>query len=83
MKFLSYEEEIVGFFVVMKDFDYVIKLVFVKNFMDGFKVVLKNGLYVFIMDFFKCDFTKMYMYFLAIREKKKEMTSEEKKCIKV
>ena len=35
-----------------------------------------------ITDFTKCDFTKMFMHFLAIREKKKEMTSEEKKRIK-
>ena len=43
---------------------------------------MKNGPHAFITDFSKCDFTKMYMHFLAIREKKKEMTSEEKKRIK-
>ncbi len=79
---LPHEEEIAGFFAVMKDTDYAQKPVFVKNFMDGFKAALKNGPHAFITDFTKCDFTKMFMHFLAIREKKKEMTSEEKKRIK-
>ena len=82
VKLLPHEEEIAGFFAVMKDSDYATKPVFVKNFMDGFKAALKNGPHAFITDFSKCDFTKMYMHFLAIREKKKEMTSEEKKRIK-
>jgi DNA topoisomerase-1 len=79
---LPHEEEVAGFFAVMKDSDYAEKPVFVKNFMDGFRATLKNGPHSFITDFKKCDFTKMYMHFFEIREKKKEMTSEEKKKIK-
>ena len=82
VKLLPHEEEIAGFFAVMKDTDYAQKAVFVKNFMDGFKEALANGPHAFITDFRKCDFTKMYNHFAKIREEKKQMTSEEKKRIK-
>ena len=79
---LPHEEEIAGFFAIMKDTDYAQKEVFVKNFMDGFRDALRNGPHAFITDFRKCDFTKMYNHFAAIREQKKAMTSDEKKRIK-
>ena len=82
VKLLPHEEEIAGFFAVMKDTDYALKPVFVKNFMDGFRAALRNGPHAFITDFKKCDFTKMYNHFAKIREEKKAMTTEEKKAIK-
>ena len=79
---LPHEEEVASFFAVMKDTDYAQKDVFVKNFMEGFKKVLRNGPNKHIKDFSKCDFTKMYMWHLEEREKKKNISNEEKKRMK-
>jgi DNA topoisomerase-1 len=40
---LPHEEEVASFFAVMKDTEYAQKEVFVKNFFEGFKRVLKHG----------------------------------------
>ena len=82
VKLLPHEEEVATFFAVMKDTDYAQKDVFVKNFFDGFKKVLRNGPNKHIKDFKKCDFTKIYMWDLERREKNKQISNEEKKRIK-
>ena len=79
---LPHEEEVASFFAVMKDTDYAQKEVFVKNFFEGFRRVLKNGPNKHIKEFKKCDFTKMYMHHLEEREKKKNVSNEEKKKAK-
>jgi DNA topoisomerase I len=79
---LPHEEEVASFFAVMKDTDYAQKEVFVKNFFEGFRRVLKNGPNKHIKEFKKCDFTKMYMHHLEEREKKKNISNEEKKKAK-
>tara|TARA_B110000977_G_scaffold192530_1_gene266180 strand:- start:1420 stop:3342 length:1923 start_codon:yes stop_codon:yes gene_type:complete len=82
VKLLPHEEEVASFFAVMKDTDYAQKEVFVKNFFDGFKKVLRSGPNKHITSFQKCDFTKMYMHHLEEREKRKNITNEEKKAAK-
>jgi DNA topoisomerase-1 len=67
----------------MKDTDYAQKDVFVKNFFDGFKKVLRNGPHKHVKDFAKCDFTKIYMWDLDRREKNKAISNEDKKKAKV
>tara|TARA_B110000967_G_scaffold179372_1_gene194810 strand:- start:3174 stop:4109 length:936 start_codon:yes stop_codon:yes gene_type:complete len=80
---LPHEEEVACFFAVMKDTDYAQKDVFTKNFFEGFKKVLRAGPHKHITTFSKCDFTKMYMWHLTEREKRKNVTNEEKKAAKV
>jgi DNA topoisomerase-1 len=80
---LPHEEEAANFFAVMKDTDYAQKDVFVKNFWEGFKKVLRGGPHAMtIKEFKKCDFTKMYMWHLKEREKKKAISNEDKKKAK-
>mmetsp|Transcript_16304 Transcript_16304/g.39841 ORF Transcript_16304/g.39841 Transcript_16304/m.39841 type:complete len:680 (-) Transcript_16304:658-2697(-) len=83
LKLLPHEEEVASMFAVMKDTDYAQKDVFVKNFFEGFKKCLKNGPNKHVKDFTKCDFTKIYMWHLEEREKKKNITNDEKKKMKV
>jgi DNA topoisomerase-1 len=68
------QEEVATMFAVMKDTDYVKKPVFLKNFWDGFKEVLGKNHVIKSLD--KCDFTPIYDYHMAEREKKKTMTKE-------
>jgi DNA topoisomerase-1 len=79
---LPHEEEVANFFAVMKDTDYAQKDVFVNNFWDGFKKILRNGPHAHIKEFSKCDFTKMYAWHLEEREKKKAIPNDEKKRAK-
>jgi DNA topoisomerase-1 len=68
------QEEVATMFAVMKETDYMQKPVFLRNFWDGFKEVLgKNHI---VKDLAKCDFTDIYDYLMADREKKKNMTKE-------
>ena len=82
VELLPHEEEVATFFAVMKDTDYAQKDIFVKNFFDGFKKTLRGGPHGFIKDFKKCDFTKIYMWNLQERERKKMVSIEEKKRAK-
>ncbi len=82
VKLLPHEEEVATFFAVMKDTDYAQKDIFVKNFFDGFKKTLRGGPHGFIKDFKKCDFTKIYMWNLQERERKKSVSAEEKRKVK-
>lgn len=61
-------------FAVMKDTDYASKPKFIENFWNDWKQVLgKNHV---IKKFELCDFTPIYEWHLAEKEKKKLMTSE-------
>lgn len=79
-------EEVAGFFGAMVETDHAKNPVFQKNFFGDFREVLKEcgaqDLYDLIVDFEKCDFSKMYSYFEQEREKKKAMTRDEKRQIK-
>lgn len=68
------EEEVATMYAVMKETDYVKKDIFNKNFWGDFKEVLgKNHV---IQSLSKCDFTPIYEWHMAEREKKKAMTKE-------
>ena len=60
----------------MKDSDYATKPVFVENFWKGFRRVLKGANKETITVFAKCDFTNIYNWHVAEREKKKAMTTD-------
>jgi DNA topoisomerase-1 len=68
--------QVATFFAVMKDSDYATKKVFVENFWKGFRRVLKGANKETITVFSKCDFTNIYNWHLAEREKKKAQTGE-------
>ena len=63
-------------FAVMKDTDYAAKPVFVENFFKCFRQVLKGQNKETITEFSKCDFTNIYNWNVAEREKKKALTTE-------
>ncbi|KAF3329935.1 DNA topoisomerase 1-like protein [Carex littledalei] len=74
------QEEVATMFAVMKDTDYATKPKFIENFWNDWKQVLgKNHV---IKKFELCDFTPIYEWHLAEKEKKKLLTSEEKKILK-
>lgn len=74
------QEEIATMFAVMKDSDYATKDRFVKNFWEDWKGYLgKNHV---IKKFELCDFTPIYEWHAAEKERKKNMSTEEKKRLK-
>ena len=74
------QEEVATFYAVMLETDYISKPVFRKNFWEDFKQVL--GKKHEIKDLDNCDFTPIFNHFQAEKEKKKQMTREEKLAIK-
>ncbi|GAA5863944.1 hypothetical protein JCM3774_004426 [Rhodotorula dairenensis] len=78
-------EEVASFFAAILETDYVKNPVFVKNFFNDWKKVLKqhpcpDG--TEIKDYDKCDFTPIFAYLEAEKAKKKNMTGPEKKAAK-
>lgn len=74
------QEEVATMFAVMKDTDYASKPRFIENFMNDWRQILgKNHV---IKKFELCDFSPIYEWHLSEKEKKKQMTPEEKKQIK-
>jgi len=73
-------EEVATMYAQMRDTDYMNKPTFIKNFWEDFKAVL--GKDHTIRDLKKCDFTPIYEHLMREREKKKEMTKEEKLKLK-
>ena len=55
---------------------------FRKNFFNDWKKILKKDGHVEIIDFDKCDFTLIYEYILRKKDKKAELTLENKEKIK-
>ncbi|KAH7660304.1 DNA topoisomerase I protein [Dioscorea alata] len=74
------QEEVATMFAVMKDTDYATKPKFIENFMNDWRQIL--GKTHVIKKFELCDFTPLYEWHLREKEKKKQMTSEEKKVLK-
>ncbi|KAL6330125.1 hypothetical protein AAG906_040045 [Vitis piasezkii] len=64
------QEEVATMFAVMKDTDYATKPRFIENFMNDWR------------KFELCDFTPIYEWHEKEKEKKKQMTTEEKKALK-
>ncbi|XP_057965522.1 DNA topoisomerase 1 beta-like [Malania oleifera] len=74
------QEEVATMFAVMKDTDYATKPRFIENFMSDWRKILgKNHV---IKDFARCDFTPIYEWHQKEKEKKKQMSTEEKKVLK-
>lgn len=74
------QEEVATFFAVMKDTDYMNKPTFLRNFWEGFCEVLGPGHRIKSLE--KCDFTPIYEWHMAERERKKAMSKEEKDAVK-
>ncbi|XP_064992062.1 DNA topoisomerase 1 isoform X2 [Musa acuminata AAA Group] len=74
------QEEVATMFAVMKDTEYATKKQFIENFMYDWRQILgKNHI---IKKFELCDFTPIYEWHLREKEKKKQMSGEEKKALK-
>ncbi|KAL2944940.1 DNA topoisomerase 1 beta [Bienertia sinuspersici] len=74
------QEEVATMYAVMLETDYVKKEKFNENFFSDWKKILgKNHV---IQDLSKCDFTPIFEWHQQEKERKKQMTTEEKKAIK-
>ncbi|CAI9279853.1 unnamed protein product [Lactuca saligna] len=74
------QEEVATMFAVMLDTDYMTKPVFKQNFWNDWRKILgKNHTIQSLED---CDFKPIYDWHQREKEKKKQMTTEEKKAIK-
>ncbi|GJZ47522.1 DNA topoisomerase 1 alpha-like protein [Tanacetum coccineum] len=74
------QEEVATMFAVMLDTDYMTKPVFKENFWNDWRKIL--GRNHTIQNLEDCDFKPIYDWHQAEKEKKKQMTTEEKKAIK-
>ncbi|KAI5055029.1 hypothetical protein GOP47_0030174 [Adiantum capillus-veneris] len=74
------QEEVATMFAVMRETDYVTKPKFLSNFWNDWKKILGSGHVIQKLE--GCDFTPIYEWHLAEKEKKKNLPSEEKKRIK-
>ncbi|KAK1304935.1 DNA topoisomerase 1 [Acorus calamus] len=74
------QEEVATMFAVMKDTDYATKPTFIENFMNDWRQIL--GRNHVIKKFELCDFTPIYEWHMKEKEKKKNMSTEEKKTLK-
>ena len=74
------QEEVATFFAVMKDTDYMKKPIFLENFWEGFREVLGPMHRIQCLE--KCDFTPIYDWHMAERERKKNLPKEEKEKLK-
>ncbi|GMJ15977.1 MGOUN 1, TOPOISOMERASE 1, DNA topoisomerase I alpha, FASCIATA5 [Hibiscus trionum] len=74
------QEEVATMFAVMKDTDYMSKPQFKKNFWEDWSKILGKSHIIKGLD--KCDFTPIYEWHLEEKEKKKQMSTEEKKALK-
>lgn len=61
-------------FAVMRDTDYATKPKFLSNFWNDWKKILGSG--HTIQNLEGCDFTPIYQWHLAEKEKKKQMSAE-------
>ncbi|KZV21640.1 DNA topoisomerase 1-like [Dorcoceras hygrometricum] len=74
------QEEVATMFAVMLDTDYMNKPKFKENFMTDWRKILgKNHTIQKLED---CDFTPIYEWHQKEKEKKKQMSTEEKKALK-
>ncbi|KAI3447020.1 hypothetical protein Pfo_003685 [Paulownia fortunei] len=74
------QEEVATMYAVMLDTDYMSKPQFKENFMTDWRKILgKNHI---IQSLEHCDFTPIYEWHQKEKEKKKHMTTDEKKALK-
>ncbi|XP_058729523.1 DNA topoisomerase 1 alpha-like isoform X1 [Vicia villosa] len=74
------QEEVATMYAVMRDTDYMQKDRFKENFWtDWHKLLGKNHVIQSLKD---CDFTPIYEWCQSEKEKKKQMTTEERKALK-
>mgnify|MGYP002776877107 FL=1 len=66
--------QVATMFAVMRETDYVQKKTFLSNFWNDWKKILGPGHVIQRLD--RCDFTPIYEWHLAEKEKKKQMSSE-------
>jgi DNA topoisomerase-1 len=72
--------QVATMFAVMRDTEYATRQTFIDNFFTDWRQILgKNHI---IKKFELCDFTPIYEWHLREKEKKKQMTSEEKKALR-
>ncbi|XP_037489652.1 DNA topoisomerase 1 beta-like [Triticum dicoccoides] len=74
------QEEVATMFAVMKDTEYASKETFINNFFSDWRKTL--GKTHIITKFELCDFTPIYEWHLQEKEKKNQITSEEKKALR-
>ncbi|KAM0866745.1 hypothetical protein ACQ4PT_042423 [Festuca glaucescens] len=74
------QEEVATMFAVMKDTEYASKETFTNNFFNDWRNIL--GTKHVVKKFQLCDFTPIYEWHLQEKEKKKQMTTEEKKALR-
>ncbi|CAK8570733.1 unnamed protein product [Lathyrus sativus] len=74
------QEEVATLFAVMRDTDYMQKEKFKENFWTDWRKLLgKNHV---IQNLNDCDFTPIYDWYQIEKEKKKQLSTEEKKALK-
>ncbi|KAH7307243.1 hypothetical protein KP509_22G051300 [Ceratopteris richardii] len=74
------QEEVATMFAVMKETEYMSKPKFLSNFWNDWRKLLGSNHVIQKLE--ECDFTPIYEWHLAEKEKKKQLSSEEKKAIK-
>ncbi|CBI21703.3 hypothetical protein VitviT2T_030659 [Vitis vinifera] len=74
------QEEVATMFAVMLDTDYMQKEKFKENFMADWRKILGKNHVIQRLD--DCDFTPIYEWHQEEKEKKKQMSTEEKKTLK-
>ncbi|XP_052178397.1 DNA topoisomerase 1 [Diospyros lotus] len=76
----SEQEEVATMFAVMLDTDYMNKAKFKENFFNDWRKILGKNHVIQRLD--DCDFTPIYEWHQREKDKKKQMSSEEKKTLK-
>ncbi|XP_009619726.2 DNA topoisomerase 1 alpha-like [Nicotiana tomentosiformis] len=74
------QEEVATMYAVMLDTDYMSKLQFKENFMNDWRKILGKNHVIQNLD--DCDFTPIYEWHQSEKEKKKQMSTEEKKALR-
>ncbi|XP_059638296.1 DNA topoisomerase 1-like isoform X2 [Cornus florida] len=74
------QEEVATMFAVMLDTDYMNKPKFKENFMTDWRKILGKNHVIQKLD--DCNFTPIYEWHQKEKEKKKQMTTDEKKALK-
>ncbi|KAI3926812.1 hypothetical protein MKW92_028234 [Papaver armeniacum] len=74
------QEEVATMFAVMKDTEFAAKPKFIENFMKDWRVIL--GKEHVIKEFHLCDFTPIYDWHQKEKDKKKQLSAQEKKALK-
>jgi len=82
MKLSARAEEVMTFYAKMLDHDYTKKDVFNTNFFNDWRKFMSDKERAKITSLGKCDFMKVFDYFKAKSEERKNMSKDEKKAIK-